>query len=327
MKEEKKRKRKFTVELSIIDLALLLVIGLVAYFKGNFEIMFYYYSSIKVIGAIYYLYEYKVRYKGQLIKQLRALRDVRTQLYYITALAIAILFIIHRMPADPTMDSLYQSFFTACGIISLLCLLACIYVIVQKKKLLISGDMFGVTITRRCHNLLAPYIKPGDTVVDATLGNGNDAAFLAECIGPRGTLYGFDIQKEAVEATEERLLTVLDDAHLYPESHENMDTYVREAPRVIMFNLGYLPGGRKDVTTLPETTLRAIEKGLELLGEGGVMSVITYKGHPGAREEHNRVTEFLSALPSRRFEVLSFLQGNRGGSSPELHLIQKKAGL
>lgn len=37
-------------------------------------------------------------------------------------------------------------------------------------------------------------VRPGDCVVDATLGNGHDTLFLAKLVGPAGHLYGFDVQ-------------------------------------------------------------------------------------------------------------------------------------
>ncbi len=185
--------------------------------------------------------------------------------------------------------------------------------------------MFGITITERCHRLLAPCIQPGDTAVDATLGRGNDAVFLASAVGHTGTLYGFDIQEEALTLTEKKLSGNAATCHLHLilDSHHKMDAYVKEPPAVIMFNLGYLPGGSKEITTAHATSVAAIQTGLNLLKEGGIMSVITYKGHPGALEEHQMVMDLLSDLPSDIYEVLSFLQRNRSDTTPELHLIQK----
>ena len=41
------------------------------------------------------------------------------------------------------------------------------------------------------------YIKPGDTVVDATCGTGQDTVALARAVGDGGSVYAFDIQKNA----------------------------------------------------------------------------------------------------------------------------------
>jgi ubiquinone/menaquinone biosynthesis C-methylase UbiE len=48
-------------------------------------------------------------------------------------------------------------------------------------------------------------VKNGDTVVDATLGNGHDALFLGKLIGPEGKLLGFDIQNVAVKKSSKRM--------------------------------------------------------------------------------------------------------------------------
>ena len=36
------------------------------------------------------------------------------------------------------------------------------------------------------HQLLKEVVEPGDFVIDATMGNGHDTAFLAELVGPSG---------------------------------------------------------------------------------------------------------------------------------------------
>ena len=48
------------------------------------------------------------------------------------------------------------------------------------------------------HDLLMEYICPGDTVVDATAGNGLDTEFLCRLVGPKGCVHAFDIQPEAL---------------------------------------------------------------------------------------------------------------------------------
>ena len=48
-------------------------------------------------------------------------------------------------------------------------------------------------------------VQPGDTVVDATMGNGHDTLFLAEQVGAEGRVYAFDIQESALESTRQLL--------------------------------------------------------------------------------------------------------------------------
>ena len=54
-------------------------------------------------------------------------------------------------------------------------------------------------------HLLGETVNPGETVVDATAGNGNDTHFLAEHVGENGHVYAFDIQQAALDSTAERL--------------------------------------------------------------------------------------------------------------------------
>ena len=54
-------------------------------------------------------------------------------------------------------------------------------------------------------DVLRQVVQPGDTVVDATLGNGHDTLMLCELVGETGRVIGFDIQPDAVERTRERL--------------------------------------------------------------------------------------------------------------------------
>ena len=68
---------------------------------------------------------------------------------------------------------------------------------------------------------------------------------------------------------------------------------------VVMFNLGYLPGGDKSLVTRPDTTLPALRAALDLLAPGGLVSVVAYPGHFGGAEESEAVEAFLRDLPPR----------------------------
>ena len=45
----------------------------------------------------------------------------------------------------------------------------------------------------------------GDSVVDCTMGNGNDSLKLAQLVGNSGRVFSFDIQKEAIEISKSKL--------------------------------------------------------------------------------------------------------------------------
>ena len=58
--------------------------------------------------------------------------------------------------------------------------------------------LHGARVTSLAQSAWQHFVKEGDTVVDATCGNGNDSKWLAEKIGPKGHLVAFDIQVRAL---------------------------------------------------------------------------------------------------------------------------------
>ena len=106
--------------------------------------------------------------------------------------------------------------------------------------------MKNLQITAYMQHFIRQQVMPGDICIDATMGNGNDTALLSQLAGKRGRVLAFDIQKQALEHTEERLKrdNCPENYQLLLESHENMDVYAEaETVSCITFNLGYLPGG------------------------------------------------------------------------------------
>lgn len=138
-------------------------------------------------------------------------------------------------------------------------------------------------------------LREGDHVIDATCGNGKDTLRLAKLTvvrSPRSRLIGLDIQERALERTRERLAEGLTEEergriHLYRQSHATFPPLAYELPiRLVVYNLGYLPGGDKGVTTGVETTLQSLGAARDLVQAGGVITVTCYPGHrEGAREE------------------------------------------
>ena len=120
-------------------------------------------------------------------------------------------------------------------------------------------------------DILRRAVKNGDTVIDATMGNGHDTLFLCSLVGETGKVYAFDIQRDAVEATRSRLTAagMADRAELLCIGHEKMAGKVPGPVKAVVFNLGWLPGGDHQITTRTETTLQAVRQALELLCVSG----------------------------------------------------------
>lgn len=101
-------------------------------------------------------------------------------------------------------------------------------------------------ITEWCHHFIKNHVKEGEICVDATAGNGNDTLLLAELVGKTGKVYAFDIQEQALQKTRERLeeKDLEERVELVLKSHTEMGKRIREEVSCIVFNFGYLPGGR-----------------------------------------------------------------------------------
>lgn len=173
---------------------------------------------------------------------------------------------------------------------------------------------------------LRQLILPGDCVVDATLGNGHDTCFLAELVGPQGHVTGFDIQPDAVERSRCLLKEkgLLDRCELHAVGHQHLADYVQGPVRAVVFNLGWLPGGDKSITTLWETTRQAVTAALELLEKGGVCTICAYPGHEAGDVERHALQDYLSALRPQAFNVLHQRFLNAGPGAPECFIIQKQ---
>lgn len=171
------------------------------------------------------------------------------------------------------------------------------------------------------HDLWKRHLKSGDWAIDATCGNGWDTAKLAQLVGPEGGVVSIDIQQEAIEGAKMRLQD--GNVHFFCQSHEVFPNLCRENPiRLIAYNLGYLPGGDKKLTTRVETTLKSVQNGLELLEAGGVMSITCYPGHAEGALEETALREFLSQLDAKRWSV-SYHQWINRKLAPSLLFIKK----
>ena len=169
-------------------------------------------------------------------------------------------------------------------------------------------------------------IRSGDTVVDATMGNGHDTERLAELVGESGHVYAFDVQEQAVQNTRERLekAGLLERATLFLESHEHLAERVPTPVRAVMFNLGWLPGGDKHITTRLDSTHKAVEGALSVLAPMGVLCMCVYPGHDEGMRELEHLTQYFSSLDPRRFNCLMQTFVNAGEGAPRCFIIQKQ---
>lgn len=187
------------------------------------------------------------------------------------------------------------------------------------------------------HWMLKDIIKTNDVVVDATMGNGYDTQFLAE-LG--ANVYAFDVQEEALNATEKRLddagiknqifeknlsnLLTEPSVNLVLSGHEKLSEYVKEPIKAAIFNLGYLPKTDKSVVTKADTTLTALDALTNQLVVGGRIAIMIYYGHEGGMEEKDAVIKWTSSLSQKDWEVTSYAPLNQIHTPPILVLIVKR---
>jgi tRNA1(Val) A37 N6-methylase TrmN6 len=166
--------------------------------------------------------------------------------------------------------------------------------------------------------------------IDATVGNGNDTLFLAELVGESGHVYGFDIQKEAIDNTDKLLSenNVRKQVTLFQESHDNLTNLLPkehlEKVNAAIFNLGYLPKGDKSIVTKPHTTIHAVQQLLTHMPPSGLIILVVYHGHEGGKTEKDALLEYLKTIEQKRANVLQYQFINQVNDPPFIVAIEKK---
>ena len=184
-------------------------------------------------------------------------------------------------------------------------------------------------VTDLAWEFLRPVLNPGDIVVDATAGTGQDTLFLRQCVGETGRVFAFDIQAVALQQTKDTLeksgytnrVTLIHQSHEFLVPALTAAAVGEQAVKAIMFNLGYFPGGDQTITTQVETTMVALNGALSLLASGGLITICLYPGHPGGFEEAQAVIRWCETLEAP-FVAHHFRTLNRK-SPPTFVMIQR----
>ncbi len=180
-------------------------------------------------------------------------------------------------------------------------------------------------VTDLAHLIVGRRLQAGDIAIDATVGNGYDTVMLADGVGPTGRVYGFDVQATALARTRVRLgdrrhVTLFETGHERMADVVPMDAHGRVA--AIMFNLGYLPGADKRITTVAAATVAALASSLTLLAPGGIVTLVLYRGHDAGDEEAEAVRAMAGALPGA-YCVHGVKRLNGATAAPELLTIER----
>lgn len=179
--------------------------------------------------------------------------------------------------------------------------------------------------------LLQKAVNKGDIAVDATIGNGHDMVLLAELVGETGHVYGFDIQQQALQNTQQKLKEKqLDDrVTLFHKSHSHLREVLPPSTSQqvtgAIFNLGYLPGGDKNIVTKAESTIEAIDQLLDVMAPEGIIVLVIYHGHPEGALERDQLLQYVTELDQQKVHVLQYKFMNQQNNPPFIIAIEKRA--
>lgn len=177
--------------------------------------------------------------------------------------------------------------------------------------------------------ILESAVSEGDIVVDATVGNGHDTLFLARLVGKSGKVYGFDIQKEAIDTTRDRLQEheMSDQVLLFQKGHEHVLDFIpplhHQKITGAIFNLGYLPGGDKSIVTRPKTTIEAVEHLLSVMPSEAVIVLVIYPGHLDGAVERDYIIRYVEKLNQQFVHVLRYQFINQTNNPPFIIALEK----
>lgn len=175
--------------------------------------------------------------------------------------------------------------------------------------------------------IMDEFLQEGYVCLDGTCGNGHDTLTMRKLVGDSGKIYSFDIQEDAINSAKELLSSKKLDCkniEFLVDSHEKIDLYVKESIDFAIFNLGYLPGGDKALTTIWDSTRKSLEKTLEIMRKGALLSVTAYPGHEEGYLERNQLKEYLLSLNSKKYNITNLNYFNQKDTAPETFIIEKR---
>lgn len=174
--------------------------------------------------------------------------------------------------------------------------------------------------TSLSHQICLDYITKDSIVIDATCGNGTDTLFLCQ---KSKYCFAFDIQDIAINNTEKLLKrNNINNYKLIKDSHENFINYCLKCD-LVLFNLGFLPRGKQEITTQAKTTLLTIQKMLEKL-EFKLILLVLYPGHTEGQKESQVLEEYLKTVCQKKYNIFKIQNINQTETAPYIIGLEKK---
>ena len=190
---------------------------------------------------------------------------------------------------------------------------------VPRGELLVRRRVPDLTAVELTHRFLRSTLAPGGLYLDATCGNGHDTLFLCSIAGENGRVIGLDIQPQAAANTNALLAANGMAAIGHAECCDHREL-LRFAPPgsadCVMFNFGWLPGAAHDVHSTADSTLPALQAGLDALKPGGVLAAVLYSGKVIGNAEKKAAAKFFRSLPLADYTVLICEFANWADTAP-----------
>ena len=174
-------------------------------------------------------------------------------------------------------------------------------------------------MTQLSHYLISQHIKKEHLITaDFTCGSGEDTAFFATFPNV-DKVYSFDLQQEAIDLAKKQ----------YPDAkiqyicdgHEHLDQYLQSFD-IGIFNFGYFPAGNHEITTMLETSQKAVNKAIERLNKKGLLLLVLYPGHDEGKKEAHFFESYCEQLNPAHFVIMK-MQMMHKPTSPYIIAIEK----
>ena len=179
-----------------------------------------------------------------------------------------------------------------------------------------------VGILQLAKDRLAQNANPNGVYIDFTMGRGRDTLFLCS-IAPQGKVYAVDIQPSALEQTADLLAQHnMTNAERILDSHHNFAKYYGGEIDGGLFNLGFLPGGDKSITTQRGSTISAVKDSMKALKHGGAIGVAVYPGHEEGRLEGEELQQYFSTVDKKEYDIFIYRLLNVP-ESPYMMIIER----
>lgn len=182
-----------------------------------------------------------------------------------------------------------------------------------------------MALTQRTHNIVRAHFidRPKTAAVDATCGNGFDTQFLVQLGFSQVT--AFDVQQDALTAANDKLSKQERKSVTFVlDGHQNLRKHIIGPVDCVMFNLGYLPGANKHITTQGPTSLAALKQSTAVVSDHGLISIMCYPGHTSGASEMAMLVEWFATIRDT-WQLDTYLASAPKPSAPILYTLSKKS--